>query len=432
MSRAFRRLLLACLLAALSSSAYAGLFACNNTAKEISVAVGWKENDAWMAKGWTNIPSRDCKALLLGRLTGRYYYYYAVSSDGRNEWTSQRGAKFCTSRKAFRLVDSDACEGEIFRRLDVGNDEQHTFTFTEQGDPLAAATRCASLRSDGMDAFAKCWMKGVATSKQRQMLDCVDKTKSKASLAICAAGASGQVSGDTLRVATCAHNYSQQKRGDLFLSCIAKGNLNESQARAFDCAVKNETLADAASCAASGELNPEQRRIVGCVSRHRNNYVNAGLCAASGSLSPEQQRVAGCVLNSRGNYLQMGVCATGADLTPEQQVFANCAVTTGGQPYAFAGCVGTQLTLNELQKCMTEGIGGSGCFGENNTATKLVRNAWKDVTEGPGPSNDLLGQDGWVGRHMQNAVKDVTEGPGNTNDLVGKDGWVCQNLLGGC
>ena len=98
----------------------------------------------------------------------------------------------------------------------------------------------------------------------------------------------------------------------------------------------------------------------------------------------------------------------------------------------YVGCVGTTLTLNELQKCLTSGIGGSGCFGDNNTAVKFVTNAFKDVTEGPGPSNDLLGRDGWVGRTAQNIANDLTYGPGASNDLVGEDGWVCQNLLGGC
>jgi hypothetical protein len=128
----------------------------------------------------------------------------------------------------------------------------------------------------------------------------------------------------------------------------------------------------------------------------------------------------------------MGVCAVGSNLTPEQQVFATCAISTGGQPYAFAGCVGTQLTLNELQKCLTQGIGGSGCFGDNNTAVKFVSNAFKDVTEGPGPSNDLLGRDGWVGRKAHDIANDIQNGPGESNDLVGRCGFVGTALFGGC
>lgn len=66
--------------------------------------------------------------------------------------------------------------------------------------------------------------------------------------------------------------------------------------------------------------------------------------------------------------------------------------------------MGTQLTLNELEKCFTQGIGGSGCFGNNNEAVKFVRNAWKDVTQGPGPSNDLVGSDGALVRTARNVI----------------------------
>lgn len=113
----------------------------------------------------------------------------------------------------------------------------------------------------------------------------------------------------------------------------------------------------------------------------------------------------------------------------EQEVFAGCAVSTGGQPYAFAGCVGSQLTKMELQKCFTHGIGGSGCFGQNNTVVKFVNNAWKDVTEGPGPSNDLLGRDGFIGRKLRDAEGDLRYGAGSSNDLVGRCGFMGRTLL---
>lgn len=428
-----RNALIASILTIISATAWAGLFVCNNSAQTVNVAVGWNEDGTWVSRGWFLVASRECGALLLGPLSGRYYYYYAESRDGNVKWHDSNGAHFCTSNSVFYYnSDSDDCAGERFSKIDVGEDQQYSFTLGEVGDPTVAALRCAQSRGGGIDAFSRCWMNEVSTSKQRQILNCLENTKSKASLAICAAGASGQIDGEALRIATCANSYSESRRGDQFLGCVANVGLNAQQARAFQCAVNNQDLADAATCIAADNLTSEQRRIVSCVANNRSNYVQAGLCAAAGQLTPEQSRIAGCVLNNRGSYMQMGVCAAGSNLTSEQQVFANCAISTGGQPYAFAGCVGTQLTMNELQKCMTMGIGGSGCFGDNNTAVKFVQNAWSDVTKGPGPSNDLLGRDGWVGRKMQDAANDLRNGPGNTNDLVGKDGWVCQNLLGGC
>ncbi len=39
---------------------------------------------------------------------------------------------------------------------------------------------------------------------------------------------------------------------------------------------------------------------------------------------------------------------------------------------------------------MTEGFGGSGCFGDNNTAVKAIKNAWNDVTVGVGSGNEMV------------------------------------------
>ena len=366
--------------------------------------------------------------LLLRRVTGEQSRLGGGGGQGDND-----AGYFCTTSNAFYLdSSSNDCEGHNFKNLWVGEAQQFTVTLSElQRDPATAALNCRNTMQQGTDAFAKCWMRNVATDKQRRILDCIEHTRSKASLAICATKDS--LSADAYKIATCANNYSEDRRGALFLSCVAQGSLSKEQERIFNCAVTNKgSYAAMGACALSGQLTPEQRRVYDCVAENYNSYAKAGLCAAGDQLSPEQKRIAGCVLNNKGIYMQMGVCAVGSNLTPEQQVFASCAVSTGGQAYAFAGCVGTQLTMNELQKCMTDGIGGSGCFGDNNTAVKLVSNAWKDVTEGPGPSNDLLGRDGFVGRKLDDIANDLTYGPGENNDIVGRNGFVCQTLFGGC
>jgi hypothetical protein len=274
-------------------------------------------------------------------------------------------------------------------------------------------------------------MRNMATEKQRAILDCWDKSGGTASFAICAS--KDNLGQKEYQIASCAGQYNSDRITSNFLKCIAGTQFNQSDQRLINCALDNrQNYSGTLACAALANLTPEQQRLYRCVSNNTNSYVAAGVCIAGDRLSPEQSRIASCVLNNSGSYAQMGVCAVGNNLTPEQQAFASCAISTGGQPYAFAGCVGTQLTLNELQKCMTRGIGGSGCFGENNTAVKFVTNAFKDITEGPGPSNDLLGRDGWVGRTAQNIANDLTYGPGDSNDLVGRDGWVCRTFFGGC
>ena len=86
----------------------------------------------------------------------------------------------------------------------------------------------------------------------------------------------------------------------------------------------------------------------------------------------------------------MGVCVAGPRLTPEQRVFVRCAVSTSGEPWSMALCVGGQDTVNELTKCINVGFGSNGCFGPGNTVVQFVQNAWKDVTVGPGPGNEMV------------------------------------------
>lgn len=56
----------------------------------------------------------------------------------------------------------------------------------------------------------------------------------------------------------------------------------------------------------------------------------------------------------------------------EGQVTAAC-VANYGVSYAAAGCVAGQLTADELQKCFSDGVGGRGCFGDNNTLVSMIR-----------------------------------------------------------
>ena len=56
----------------------------------------------------------------------------------------------------------------------------------------------------------------------------------------------------------------------------------------------------------------------------------------------------------------------------EGQVAAEC-VAQNGVTYAAGGCIAGRLTADELNKCFTDGIGGRGCFGDNNTLISMIR-----------------------------------------------------------
>jgi uncharacterized membrane protein len=415
-----------------SSTAFAGMFLCNETSQSQNVAIGYQQDGHWLSQGWFIFEPRECDSLLLGVPQNTSFYIYARGNDGRVGWSGDGHSDagfFCMEedKKFFYNSDSNDCRGKNFRKIDITGYDQYTITLAEESDPTRAALSCQAYTAQGINAFAGCWMRNMATQRQLDILDCWNKDKDPASFALCAG--KSDLNPKAYAIATCANNFNNDKVTAKFLECVSDSQLNQSESKLVDCAIENRSNYTATlSCAALSSLNPEQQRLIACVANNPNSYVAEGLCVAGNRISPEQSRIAGCVMNNRGSYTQMGVCAVGNKLTPEQQVFVSCAISTGGQPYAYAGCVGTQLTMNELQKCLTQGIGGNGCYGPNNTAVKVVTNAFKDITQGPGPSNDLLGRDGWVGRTAQNVGNDLTHGPGDTNDVVGRHGWLRSRL----
>lgn len=120
-------------------------------------------------------------------------------------------------------------------------------------------------------------------------------------------------------------------------------------------------------------------------------------------------------------------------MNEEWRIAAECAVETGGNPIGFAGCTATQLTINELTKCFKGGIGTS-CFGKNNTIVLTLTNAFNDLTNGPGPNNEIV--------KAIRAVGEVTGGPnsvinnprqllGGSNSMINNPGqiWGGQNSV---
>jgi uncharacterized membrane protein len=397
--------------AALTLPANAGVFVCNETGARVSVAVGYDEGNSSSSHGWYNLSPNDCVNPIVGAIPNYRFYYYAHGNG--MEWVDdEEGGYFCTSKAAFDYWLASDCEGHNFREVNTGGQDQYTVRLTEsRKDPAQAARDCASTMSEGRDAFIKCWTRNVATSTQRKILDCMDQTSSYASFAICSTR--GHLDKDTAAAADCIAKNSGTTS---IATCLAKGRLSEQDTRLLNCTVANQgNLAAVGSCALGGQLSSDQRRLVDCVANNRASYTSMAFCAAGPYISQEQRRIANCVVNNGTSYVGMGVCAAGRSLTSEQQAFVQCAVSSAGQPYLFAGCVGTQFTLNELQKCLTQGIGGSGCFGKNNEAVKFVRNAWRDVTRGPGPSNDIVGRDG----ALITAVRNNVAGP--VNDLISGD-----------
>jgi uncharacterized membrane protein len=129
-------LLLAAPLTAVSVPASADFRICNRTANRIGIAMGYKEEAAWITEGWWNIAANSCETLVRGPLVARYYYLYAVDYDQGGEWAGK--AFMCTREKEFTIRGVEDCLARGFDRtgffeVDTGEQKNWTVQLTEQG-----------------------------------------------------------------------------------------------------------------------------------------------------------------------------------------------------------------------------------------------------------------------------------------------------------
>ncbi len=142
---------LAALLAAFSTGtqqAHAGLHFCNASNVRISVAIGFPDGaNGLVGQGWWVIKGGECQEAITGNLDGRYYYFYAQTTDGPSKKTYSGDTPFCLQSVRFKFAeaqygkDSEAdctkagLEFAKFVRVDVGNSKDHTVKFMGDDPP---------------------------------------------------------------------------------------------------------------------------------------------------------------------------------------------------------------------------------------------------------------------------------------------------------
>jgi uncharacterized membrane protein len=103
-------LMLACGLL-FAGSAEAALKVCNQTPKEVSVAVGFLDGaKGWTAQGWFNIASGACASPVAKRLGGSFVYLL-VDGGLLAPPKSQSGGWFCTADGGFSTRNNDYAAG---------------------------------------------------------------------------------------------------------------------------------------------------------------------------------------------------------------------------------------------------------------------------------------------------------------------------------
>ena len=116
-----------------SRMANASLTFCNKTEQEVYVALGWSDaNNNWHSSGWYILQPQECNSVISGKLSNRWYYYYAKSGDLSLLWDGSQDPNsglFCTKDERFDFSNTGApCEGKKFQSIDIGTSVRVDFT----------------------------------------------------------------------------------------------------------------------------------------------------------------------------------------------------------------------------------------------------------------------------------------------------------------
>lgn len=124
---------------------------CNDTPSLIGVAIGYRSAEGWVSEGWWRIPSQNCRSVVEGDLSSRFYYLYAEDSEGVGRWGGE--VNLCIAENEFKVVGVQDCfargfQEMGFREYDTGSQAswmvQLAPTARDDGaDPVAPAAGTA-------------------------------------------------------------------------------------------------------------------------------------------------------------------------------------------------------------------------------------------------------------------------------------------------
>jgi hypothetical protein len=204
---------------------------------------------------------------------------------------------------------------------------------------------------------------------------------------------------------------------EAFFDCVAEGAMGKKELAAYKCMRKTSKENEIALCVLRENMGQNERAALAdverCYSKYGNQWNQYPLCMASGRFDPKTELAIRCIQGAHQgggfDYWGMAACYVGPqlNLNAEAVVALQCAKASGGDPAKFAACTGGILAARELEKCLTDGVGGDGCFGKNNFFTKqfdavgkaiadaagtnsVAAKTWKDLTDGPGKNHEAM------------------------------------------
>lgn len=92
----------------------ADLRVCNQTADEISIALGYRAPNGWQSEGWWVAPPDKCATVFQGDLNSRFFYVFAADDIGGGAWD---GSFFmCTRDETFTIFGVSDCLARGYER----------------------------------------------------------------------------------------------------------------------------------------------------------------------------------------------------------------------------------------------------------------------------------------------------------------------------
>lgn len=238
------------------------------------------------------------------------------------------------------------------------------------------------------------------------------------------------------RLAAC--RASSNGDTDRFFDCVANTSMGEKEREAYNCARSAGSNKEALSmCMLKATMGQQERELLGrveeCARQYGSNWNQYPVCMAADQFDAKTQRAVSCVQqnirNGSANYWGMAACYAGPDLldqlqpNAESMVAIECAMGSGGEPTTFVGCTSGRLMASELQKCLTLGVGGNGCFGDGNTITQTYKRIGEEIEKTFGKKSVVA--DAWK---VYAATTNPADAAKALNNVVREGGKAGENI----
>lgn len=125
--------------------ARADLRVCNQSANQVSIALGYRADKGWQSEGWWIAPPKQCAVVYQGDLHSRFYYLYVADDIGGGAWDGD--VYMCTRDESFTIFGVEDCLARGYERtgffeVDTQNRSDWTLQLTDadnndtEGAPL--------------------------------------------------------------------------------------------------------------------------------------------------------------------------------------------------------------------------------------------------------------------------------------------------------